>query len=44
MALVPDVAVFGGDDPAVVDQRSAAVMASIVLQADLPGPGEGTGL
>lgn len=35
---------FGGDDPPVVDQRSAAVMVSAGLQADLPGPGEGTGL
>lgn len=44
VVVVPDVAVLGADDPAVVDQYSAAVVASIGLQADLPGPEEGAGL
>lgn len=44
VVVVPDVAVLGADDPAVVDQCSAAVVASIGLQADLPGPEEGAGL
>lgn len=35
---------LSSDDPAAVDQRSAAVVASIGLQADLPRPEEGAGL
>lgn len=35
---------LSSDDPVAVDQRSAAVVASIGLQADLPGPEEGAGL
>lgn len=44
VVVVPDVAVFSSEDPAVVDQCSAAVVASTGLQADLPGPEEGAGL
>lgn len=35
---------LGSEDPAAVDQRSTAVVASVGLQADRPGPGEGAGL
>lgn len=44
VVLVPDVAVFSSEHPAVVDQYSAAVVVSTGLQADLPGPVEGAGL
>ncbi len=42
--ILPDAAVFGSDDPAAVDECSAAVVASVGLKADLPGPEEGAGL
>lgn len=35
---------LGCDDPAAVDQHAAAVVASVGLQADVPGPEEGAGL
>lgn len=44
VVLLPDGAVFGSDDPAAVDERPAAVVASVSLQADLPRPEEGAGL
>lgn len=44
VAGLPDAAVFGGDDPVGVDQSAAAVVATIKLKADLPGPEEGAGL
>lgn len=43
-AVWPDVAVFSSDDPAALDEHSAAVVASVGLQADLPVPEEGAGL
>lgn len=43
-AALPDATVSGGEDPVGVDQSAAAVVATVKLQADLPGPEEGAGL
>lgn len=37
-----DVAVFGSEDPALVDEYATAEVASVGLETDLPWPEEGT--
>lgn len=44
MVQLPDIAVLSSYNPSVVDQRPAAVVMHIGLQADLPWPEEGAGL
>lgn len=41
---LPDFAVAGGEHPAILEQHATAeVVAVVILQADLPGPGVGVG-
>lgn len=42
VGILLDVAVFGSEDPVLVDEYATAEVASVGLETDLPWPEEGT--
>lgn len=42
VGVLLDVAVFGSEDPVLVDEYATAEVASVGLETDLPWPEEGT--